>query len=503
MLSTSLIPNSIKSQYSELEKAQYWQNLGDDQNIALFCSIIHYFLNQKNFRPILRFLNITDKCQKAEFSQLHKIIIQSLEAINPIQQFFDYVSQKQRNISEIGQFFVELCRIHLLKKQDKPNLNGLALFFQTKIIFLHNKKKYGSGQNEILILQKSNSFYFILPSPQFRNQPQQECNICNQIENCFKMNCLHYLCLKCIQFSKQNSQNEYFLCNCDQIILKNKFLEDAIEEIKNNQVINNYITSINKYYESILVEDQLKEEQEIVNDPVQMEEISNDKVRNQVNRQNNQYELLKSDGYLANDLQNRQYSSQQNNSNDWDVIIKQKPEKQNQQTNDHFQEEPSKSFNLISGIENLAFEPSQQFKEYSQCFYISDKCTYCHTCFDDYNIKQDISCSLHQIGACCIYAIYQQCPQCENIIEKLNSYKFTKFTPEIRNVNELIDQNKKYPGQENNRQSLTNPTMEEIYGKTNFEMNHGTLIINQSDDFYLTMNIKNQQIQKDFNQQHK
>lgn len=60
MLVTSLIPNRIRSQYKKLDKLQHWQNLGNNINFAIICSIIHNFLYYKNYKSIRRLLNISE-----------------------------------------------------------------------------------------------------------------------------------------------------------------------------------------------------------------------------------------------------------------------------------------------------------------------------------------------------------------------------------------------------------------------------------------------------------
>ncbi|CAD8108563.1 unnamed protein product [Paramecium sonneborni] len=518
MLSTSLIPDSIKSQHSELEKQQYWQNLGNDQNIALFCSIIHYFLNQKNYKPIQKFLNINDKDLKEDFRQIHQLIIQSLEVRNPIQQVFDSLSQNKKNIIQIGQFLDELCKIHLLKRYNKPNLKDLAIFLQIKIIFLHNSEKYGSGKDEILLIQNLDNIYFIVPSPQLQNIPQSLCNTCNQTQNCLKINCQHDVCLNCIQTSKKKIQEDFFECSCGQIVLKNNFLEDAIQEIKNIQQINEYIQLIKEYYENITEEDQMIRELEILKNLttikqqkyIEHKEIKNTEnqniqnqnefyispeIRKQSNQKNNQQELsMKSIEHYAKQfiliynsnvqtIQHHFFSSYESRD-DLNLNRQVKQYTRSQKALDYFQEEKSQPFDLIKGIENQNLEQSQQFKEQGYTF---QRCTYCQCPFDNFNIKQDIGCQQHAVGVCCLYTNYRECPQCEKTNEKLKFQKinqlqakqYQNYVSEKICISNSIHMNYgHYPSQRQDNQmrpqpqsSHLNPKLLQQQSKINYEKN--------------------------------
>ncbi|CAK66232.1 unnamed protein product (macronuclear) [Paramecium tetraurelia] len=459
MLVTSFIPSKIRSQFQKLERMLYWQKLGNKQNFAIFCSIIHYFLNKKKFQPLQKFLNTNGKSLTEDSQQLRQLILQSFEDQNPIQQFFRNLSKQQNYNEKIEKLLDELCRIHFLMKNQKPSLDSIGLFLQIEITLLHsNNEKYGRGVQQILLLKNDNEFYFLIPPCEFKQLPKYPCSKCNiQIQYYIKLTCKHYICLTCIQTQKQNSKDNFFKCECEQIILKNEFLEDAIKETQDSQILNDYHLCTRQFYEMDTKGDQSKKEskyedakylkqQQIYDHPHEirrydsktMDNSNRYKRQNQERIQQNHdnmygypfprqqiFDLDPNDYYAGIMLRQSYYGL---NYQPWENRTYQP---QTIQGKDHFQEGNSHPFELMSKMEEIR---SQQFCEQSQKF-PNQLCSYCLSPFDEFNVMQDIGCSKHVIGVCCINRNYEKCPQCEKVKELQNhKTRNMKFKPEKVNI---------------------------------------------------------------------
>ncbi|CAD8173286.1 unnamed protein product [Paramecium pentaurelia] len=480
MLVISLIPINIRSQYQKLDKLIYWQNLGNNLNFAIFCSIIHYFLNQKNYQPIQKFLNISQNSLSEDSHQLQQLIIQSLEEKNPILHFFRSLQQIDNYVDKIEKLLIQLCRIHFLIKNQKPYLNSIAIFLQIEINFLQNNEKLGRGQELILLSKSNDDFYFIIPLQQIQKLPLYKCVQCKQDQHCINMNCKHQICLNCIQTNKQNSEEDYFFCKCGQIIIKNKFLEDAIQETQNLQIIYAHHLLITEYYEQITEKDQMKIEYEKVEQKYQRQvypqEIINSsntlkqKFPERFQQINFQQRLLKSECDTFENQQNINflYSTQSQER------VNKTFQPYSIQTQNHFSEGISRNFDLMSHQDELQSQPFQDSSRITQ----QQQCSYCNSPFDEFNLQQDINCISHVIGACCVMGDYNNCPQCEKIKEIWHQLK-KKFKPEkISSLNQpTIYYEKQLPNSKKLIQStpivssynIRVPTMKEFYGPQSYE----------------------------------
>ncbi|CAD8181973.1 unnamed protein product [Paramecium octaurelia] len=499
MLATSIIPSKIRNQYSKIEKMLYWQNLGNKQNFAIFCSIVHFFMFQKNYQPIQKILNTNGKILTKDSQELKQLILKSLEDQNPIQQFFRNLSKQQECIEKnIENLLDELCRIHLLNKNQKASLHKLGLFLSIEINFLNSNEKYGRGVQQILLFKSDKEFYFLIPPHQITQLPKLPCQMCSsQMQYYIKLTCKHLICLTCIQTQKENSKDNYFPCECKQIILKNEFLDDAIKVIQDSQILNDYHFSIAQFYEMDTKGDQRKKESKY-EDAMYMKQQPNyyhpqeikkydSKIMDssyKYSRQNLERIQKNYDNTDVNPYYRLQRFDQECDDYYIGAAVRQQYYCLNQQARtyqpqpmqgkDHFQEGNSHSFDLMSSME----ERSQQFCEYSQKFQ-NQLCSYCLSPFDEFNLIQDIGCSKHVIGACCINRNYEKCPQCEKVKElqsrKAGSMKFKPVKANIHNQPTV------YFGDQNTQKKQTKtsimipssnrlePTKSSIYGNSSQE----------------------------------
>ncbi|CAD8127632.1 unnamed protein product [Paramecium sonneborni] len=269
----------------------------------------------------------------------------------------------------------------------------------------------------------------------FRKTIQLKCEGCKNsflLPNLFELRCGHKFCLICCQKIYSGKIQRCLVESCQNSVYLienlNKFIIDqVIQESKEIQLKKeeNIIQNLN---EEPTIDKQRK--QIVQKEEAKVIEQTNLNQRNQdQDNKNEEEKSISAQNSVITIKEIKQF--EQVNSKKEEILLQPKEQKQIIVSNrskvlnpfDSFlnMEKQAHSFKEMDSEEE--FFISQQLQEIIQAqekeseFYRGN-CTKCNQEFSIFNRKQQINCKLHEIGVCCILIKFNDCPQCEEGLQK-------------------------------------------------------------------------------------
>ncbi|CAK69419.1 unnamed protein product (macronuclear) [Paramecium tetraurelia] len=242
------ISDTIKSRYPQLKDYYLCQFLGENQQSAIICSILHYLLNRRLSRSLEYF-----RSPKINYKQLHaqeiaQFLQESLEMENPIQNFFEKLSTYDQNNLMTEVLLQDFCFSYQLIYKGQICLNYLADFLDLNINIIPQLNSLGRGNSNLIIIREQEEYYFIIPEPQFQLETQTICFSCSRKVYVFlNLQCDHQICLNCLFKQNQQSYTDNFQCRCGQVIQKQQ-VEQFQNEISAIAKTNRYNLVLEQFY---------------------------------------------------------------------------------------------------------------------------------------------------------------------------------------------------------------------------------------------------------------
>ncbi|CAD8113073.1 unnamed protein product [Paramecium sonneborni] len=276
----------------------------------------------------------------------------------------------------------------------------------------------------------------------FRNNLKINCEDCQNtflVKNIFILNCHHKFCLQCCQKIYSQQIHRCLVNSCKQLILNQIdnliifIIDQDTQQNKENQIKqeNNVKLSLNEEHQIDKLNKEIKEEEKII-------EKTNLSNRNQCQENKNEEEKsisTQNSVITIKEIQKVDYENQENEKKNQEskqknqIIMSNRSKIQNVLLNDKQRKLEKQKQNFLEA--DSVFEGQNQDeqcikqqieeinltqeKENDLC---KGNCSKCYQEFSTYNKRQEINCKCHQIGVCCIFINFKNCPQCEQEPQK-------------------------------------------------------------------------------------
>ncbi|CAD8193654.1 unnamed protein product [Paramecium octaurelia] len=246
------ISDTIKSRYPQLKEYYLCQFLGENQQSAIICSILHYLLNRQRSKTLEYFRSPKINYKNQQSQEIAQILRESMQMENPIQNFFEKLSIYDQNNIMTEVLLQDFCFSYQLIYKGQICLNYLADFLDLNINIIPQFISLGRGNSNLIIIKEQDEYYFIIPEPQFQLETQTICFICSRKVYVFlKLYCNHQICWNCLLKQNHQSQMSNFKCRCGQVIQKQQIEQFQIE-ISTIAKTNRYNLVLEQFYHQYL-----------------------------------------------------------------------------------------------------------------------------------------------------------------------------------------------------------------------------------------------------------
>ncbi|CAD8192245.1 unnamed protein product [Paramecium pentaurelia] len=242
------ISDTIKSRYPQLKDYYLCQFLGENKQSAIICSILHYLLNRRLSKSLEYFKSPRINYKSQQSQEITKILKDCMQMENPIQNFYEklLIFDKDNLMTEV--LLQDFCYSYQLTQNGQISLNSLADFLNLNIKIIPQFNILGRGNNDLIIIQDNEEYYFIIPEPQFQLETQVICFNCSRnVYVYMKPYCDHQICWNCLLKENQQCQMDDFRCRCGQVVLKQQ-IEQFQNEISSIAKTNHFNLLLEQFY---------------------------------------------------------------------------------------------------------------------------------------------------------------------------------------------------------------------------------------------------------------